>query len=58
MPAKRIYTRPTTVCPDENNKVRLPRNRHPADELAEVRAEIGRLELREEELRQWLIAHL
>jgi hypothetical protein len=35
----------------------LLRNRHPADELAEVRAEIGRLELREEELRQWLIAH-
>jgi hypothetical protein len=32
------------------------RNRHPVDELAEVRAEIGRLEAREEELRRALLA--
>jgi hypothetical protein len=31
-------------------------NRHPADRLAEVRAEIRRLQVEEERLRQWLIA--
>ena len=32
------------------------RNRHPADELADVRADIKQLELREEELRRALLA--
>jgi hypothetical protein len=34
----------------------LLRNRHPADELADVRAEIKRLQLREAELRNILLA--
>jgi len=41
----------------DESKIRLLRNRHPADQIADVRAEIKQLELREEELRQWLIAH-
>jgi hypothetical protein len=32
-------------------------NRHPADELADVRTEIRRLEGREEELRAYLLEH-
>jgi hypothetical protein len=32
-------------------------NRHPADELADVRSEIRRLEDREEELRAYLLEH-
>jgi hypothetical protein len=39
-----------------NQPVPLRRNRHAADELAEVRAEIRALEARQEELRQTLIA--
>jgi hypothetical protein len=33
------------------------RNRHPADELADTRAEMRRLEGREEELRAYLLEH-
>jgi hypothetical protein len=32
-------------------------NRHPADELADTRAEIRRLEGREQELRTYLLEH-
>jgi hypothetical protein len=32
-------------------------NRHPADELADVRGEIERLERREQELRSYLLSH-
>jgi hypothetical protein len=32
-------------------------NRHPVDQLAEVRQEIRRLQVREEELRAWLLEH-
>jgi hypothetical protein len=32
-------------------------NRHPADELADIRAQIKELEARQQVLREWLIAH-
>src|SRR4029077_15998416 len=39
------------------NTVTQPTNRHPVDELADVRAERRRLEEREAELRNILLAH-
>jgi hypothetical protein len=39
-----------------NTVTPLLRNRHPADELAELRAEIKTLQTREQELREMLIA--
>jgi hypothetical protein len=32
-------------------------NRHPADQLADIRSKIRRLQDREEELRDWLLEH-
>lgn len=37
-------------------KIQPPRNRHPVDELADVRAEVKRLQLREAELRKLILA--